>query len=60
MPQDVELGGLREHPNDQAAVYEITLRGTPPAGLVARIPSMTLHSMPVVTVLFRRVAIQQR
>jgi hypothetical protein len=45
MPQDVELGGLREHPNDPAAVYEITLRGTPPAGLTARFPSMTLHSI---------------
>ena len=55
MPQDVEFGGLREHPIDAAAVYEITLRGTPPAGLTARFPSMTLHSMPVVTVLFRRV-----
>jgi hypothetical protein len=32
MPQDVELGGLREHPNDPVAVYEITLRSTPPAG----------------------------
>jgi hypothetical protein len=51
MPQDVELGGLREHPNDPAAVYEITLRGTPPAGLTARFPSMTLHSIPAVTVL---------
>ena len=45
MPQGVELGGLREHPNDPAAVYEITLRGTPPAGLTARFPSMTLHSI---------------
>jgi hypothetical protein len=25
------------------AVYEITLRGTPPAGLTARFPSMTLQ-----------------
>ncbi|HEX3198630.1 MAG TPA: hypothetical protein VHR39_13860 [Propionibacteriaceae bacterium] len=41
MPQDVELGGLREHPNDPVAVYEITLRRTPPAGLTARFPSMT-------------------
>ena len=55
MPQDVELGGLREHPTDPAAVYEITLRGTPPAGLTARFPSMTLHSIPAVTVLVRRV-----
>ena len=55
MPQDVELGGLREHPKDPAAVYEITLRGTPPAGLTARFPSMTLHSRPAVTFLFRRV-----
>jgi hypothetical protein len=55
MPQDAELGVLREHPNDPAAVYEITLRGTPPAGLTARFPSMTLHSIPAVTVLVRRV-----
>ncbi len=55
MPQDVELGGLRKHPNDPVAVYEITLRGTPPAGLTAQFPSMTLHSMPAVTILFRRV-----
>ena len=55
MPQDVELGGLREHPIDPAAVYEITLRGTPPASLTARFPSMTLHPIPAATVLFRRV-----
>ena len=55
MPQDAELGVLREHPNDPAAVYEITLRGTPPACLTARFPSMTLHSIPAVTVLVRRV-----
>jgi hypothetical protein len=55
MPQDVEFGGLREPPSDPAAVYEITLRGTPPAGLTARYPSMTLHPIPAVTVLFRRV-----
>jgi hypothetical protein len=55
MPQDVELGGLQQQPIDPAAVYEITLRGTPPAGLTARFPSITLHSIPAVTVLFRRV-----
>ena len=27
MPQDVELGGLRERTIDPAAVYEITLHG---------------------------------
>ena len=57
MPQDVERDGRRRHPVDPAAVvYEITLRRTPPAGLTARFPSMTLHSMPAVTVLFRQVA----
>ena len=55
MPQDVELGGLREHPKDPAAVYEITLRGTPPAGLTARFPSIVLYALPTVTVLSRRV-----
>jgi hypothetical protein len=44
MPQDVELGGLRQHPIDAAAVYEVTLRRTPPAGLPARFPSMTLQT----------------
>jgi hypothetical protein len=55
MPQDVELGGLRQHLVESAAVYELTLRGTPPAGLPARFPSMKLHSIPAVTVLFRQV-----
>ena len=55
MRQDVERDGLRPHPVDPAAVYEITLRRTPPAGLTARFPSVTLHSIPAVTVLFRHV-----
>ena len=55
MPQDVERDGLRQHPVDPAAVYEITLRRTPPAGLTARFPSVTLHSIPAVTVLYRQV-----
>jgi hypothetical protein len=36
-------------------VYEITLRGTPPASLAARFPSVTLYSAPPATVLSRRV-----
>jgi hypothetical protein len=36
-------------------VYEITLRGTPPAGLAARFPSVTLCSAPTATVLSRHV-----
>jgi hypothetical protein len=36
-------------------VYEITLRGTPPANLAPRFPSMTLYSAPTATVLSRRV-----
>ena len=54
MPQDVERDGLRQHPVP-AAVYEITLSRTPPAGLTARFPSVTLHSIPAVTVLYRQV-----
>jgi hypothetical protein len=37
------------------AVYEITLHGAPPVGLTARFPSLTLYSVPAVTVLTRRV-----
>jgi hypothetical protein len=55
MPQHVEIGGLREHTSDPAAVYEITLRGAPPAGLTARFPSIVLYVLPAVTVLSRRV-----
>ena len=55
MPQHVELGGLREHPIDPAAAYEITLHGTPPAGLTARFPSIVLYVLPAATVLSRRV-----
>ena len=36
-------------------MYEITLRGTPPASLAARFPSVTLYSAPPATVLSRRV-----
>ena len=36
-------------------MYEITLRGTPPANLAARFPCVTLYSAPTVTVLSRRV-----
>jgi hypothetical protein len=37
------------------AVYEITLQDAPPASLTARFPSLTLYSVPAVTVLSRRV-----
>ena len=37
-------------------MYEITLRGTPPASLTARFPAITLHSEPASTILSRRVA----
>jgi hypothetical protein len=40
---------------ESGAVYEITLRGTPPANLAARFPCVTLYSSPAVTVLSRRV-----
>ena len=55
MPQHVEFGGLREHTTDPAAVYEITLRGAPPAGLIARFPTTVLYLLPAATVLSRRV-----
>ena len=35
-------------------VYEITLRGAPPASLTARFPAITLHSAPAATILSRR------
>lgn len=41
--------------DEQRAVYEITLHGAPPAGLTLRFPSLTLYSVPAVTVLSRRV-----
>jgi hypothetical protein len=41
--------------DEQWAVYEITLHGAPPAGLTLRFPSLTLYSVPAVTVLSRRV-----
>lgn len=37
-------------------MYEITLRGTPPASLTARFPAITLYSEPASTILSRRVA----
>ena len=36
-------------------MYEITLRGTPPASLAARFPSVALYAAPPATVLSRRV-----
>jgi hypothetical protein len=40
---------------ESGAVYEITLRGAPPANLAARFPSVTLYCAPTATVLSRRV-----
>jgi hypothetical protein len=37
------------------AVYEITLKGAPPAGLTTRFPALMLYSVPAATVLSRRV-----
>ena len=37
------------------AVYEITLHDAPPTSLIVRFPSLTLYSVPAVTVLSRRV-----
>jgi hypothetical protein len=36
-------------------VYEITISGTPPAGLTARLPSITVQQVPTATILSRRV-----
>ena len=55
MPQDVECGGLREHPIMRRRCTRSRCAVHRPAGLTARFQSMTLHSMPAVTVLFRRV-----
>jgi hypothetical protein len=43
-------------PEDRRAVYEITLRGAPPARLTTRFPAIVWHSAPTVTVLSRRIA----
>ena len=37
-------------------MYEMTLRGAPPAGLTARFPECTIHREPSMTILSRRVA----
>jgi hypothetical protein len=48
------MGAARVTHEQSEAVYEITLRGAPPAGLVARCPAATLYATPVTTVLSRR------
>jgi hypothetical protein len=46
---------MRAVRNEQSeAVYDITLRGAPPTGLVARCPVARLYATPVTTVLSRR------
>jgi hypothetical protein len=40
---------------EERAVYEITLRGSPPASLTAKFPAITLQRAPTVTILSRRV-----
>jgi hypothetical protein len=37
-------------------VYEITVRGTPPARLTTRFPAIRWHTAPTATVLSRRIA----
>ena len=54
VPQRWTMGAARVTREQGEAVYDITLRGAPPAGLVARCPAATLHALPVTTVLFRR------
>jgi hypothetical protein len=49
------MGGAAHVVNEQdEAVYDITLRGAPPAGLLARSPTVTVYETPVTTVLSRR------
>ena len=49
------MGGAGRMTIDQDdAVYDITLHGAPPAGLLARCPTVTVYETPVTTVLSRR------
>lgn len=49
------MGGAARVANEQdEAVYDITLRGAPPADLLARSPTVTVYETPVTTVLSRR------
>ena len=48
------MGAARMTHEQSEAVYDITLRGAPPAGLVARCPPARLYAMPMTTVLSRR------
>ena len=54
VPQRWTMGAARVTYEQSEAVYDITLCGAPPAGLVARCPAATLYAMPMTTVLFRR------
>jgi len=55
MAQRWTMGGAARvrHERDEA-VYDITLRGAPPAGLLARCPTATMYETAVTTVLSRR------
>ena len=48
------MGAARMTHQQSEAVYDITLRGAPPAGLVARCPAAKLYATPMTTVLSRR------
>lgn len=49
------MGGAAHVTNERdEAVYDITLRGAPPAGLLAHCPTVTVYETPVTTVLSRR------
>ena len=48
------MGAARVTHGQSEAVYDITLSGAPPAGLVARCPAARLYATPVTTVLSRR------
>jgi hypothetical protein len=48
------MGSAARVTSDQDSVYDITLRGAPPAGLLARCPTVTVYETPVTTVLSRR------
>ena len=48
------VGAARVTQEQIEAVYDITLRGAPPAGLLARCPLARLFAIPVTTVLSRR------
>jgi hypothetical protein len=41
---------------ERGAVYEITLRGAPPRGLIARFPAIAVLTEPPATVLFKQIS----